>query len=92
MLIEALLPELRDVALECNVDIALVLNDDRDHAAIQAFKAHTQVLTGLAARRGRWYTWTPYAGARLRRTALLCVAPEGEADDEADCQIRQNPC
>jgi hypothetical protein len=35
VLIQALLPALREVAKDADVDVALVLRDDRDHAAIQ---------------------------------------------------------
>jgi hypothetical protein len=38
VLIEALLPQLRRAAREHDVDIALVLKDQRDHAAVQALR------------------------------------------------------
>ena len=47
VLIEALLPELRDTARDCGVDIALVLNDHRDHAAIQALRDKPEYWTGF---------------------------------------------
>lgn len=47
VLIEALLPSLRDIARDCDVDIALVLNDDRDHAAIQAVRNSPKYWTGF---------------------------------------------
>jgi hypothetical protein len=51
VLIEALLPALRDIAADCDVDIALVLNDDRDHAAIQAVRNEPKYWTGFGGPR-----------------------------------------
>jgi hypothetical protein len=47
VLIEALLPALRNIARHCDVDIALVLNDHRDHAAIQALRNRPDYWTGF---------------------------------------------
>lgn len=48
VLIEALLPSLRDTARDCDVDIAIVLSDDRDHAAIQAVRNGPKYWAGFS--------------------------------------------
>ncbi|HET7310156.1 MAG TPA: SIR2 family protein [Mycobacteriales bacterium] len=57
----ALLPALREHADRSNVDVALVLNDDRDHAAAQAVR-----------RRADETTW-PFDEAQLRAADAIAV-------------------
>lgn len=62
VLIHALLPELRKAARDHDVDIALVLNDGRDHAAVQAVREPQY--------------WDGFSGERPELAERLDVADE----------------